>query len=195
LNVDGYDYSWSTDRLWRKNRQPTPVPFCTGIDPDRSWSYMWDTSPSNSPNPCSESPPPTLPTNLTKTTNLIGYRGEHPFQAIESQLLAKYIHTTLPGRGVTPIGYIDFHSYSQMILYPFAYDCDVLPRDAENLAEAAWEAARAARNVHGRYFDVDSACEADPHQPTRKTKSKTKSLQVRYSTLYLSSHFPFPFAS
>jgi len=57
LNVDGYEYSWTTDRLWRKNRQPTPVPFCTGIDPDRSWGYMWDAPGSEifSSNPCSES--------------------------------------------------------------------------------------------------------------------------------------------
>jgi hypothetical protein len=75
--------------------------------------------------------------------------------------MSRYIHTVLPKRGVLPIGYVDFHSYSQEILYPFAYDCDVLPRDAEDLAEAAWGCAKAARNVHGRYFDVDSACEGD----------------------------------
>ena len=75
--------------------------------------------------------------------------------------MSTYIHTTLSERNVLPVGYVDFHSYSQSILYPFAYDCDVLPRDAEDLAEAAWGAAKAARDVHGRYFDVNSACEGD----------------------------------
>ena len=75
--------------------------------------------------------------------------------------MSTYIHTKLAERNVLPIGYVDFHSYSQSILYPFAYDCDVLPRDAEDLAEAAWGAAKAARDVHGRYFDVSSACEGD----------------------------------
>lgn len=98
----------------------------------------------------------------------IGYRGEKPFEAIESKLLAKYISKTLPSQNVNPIGYVDFHSYSQLILYPFAYDCDVLPRDAEDLAEAAWGAAKAARQVHGRYFDVDSACEGDSWDPVKK---------------------------
>ena len=51
-------------------------------------------------------------------------------------------------------------------MYPFAYDCEALPRDAEDLAEAAWGAAKAARNVHGRYFDVDSACEGDNFMST-----------------------------
>lgn len=75
--------------------------------------------------------------------------------------MSTYIRKTLSERNVEPVGYVDFHSYSQAILYPFAYDCEVLPRDAEDLAEAAWGAAKAARNVHGRYFDVDSACEGD----------------------------------
>ena len=74
LNVDGYEYSWTTDRLWRKNRQPTPVPFCTGIDPDRSWGYMWDAPGSEtfSSNPCSES---TLPEKCTFANNRLP-RGE-----------------------------------------------------------------------------------------------------------------------
>jgi extracellular matrix protein 14 len=158
LNVDGYEYSWTTDRLWRKNRQPTPVPFCTGIDPDRSWGYMWDAPGSEtfSSNPCSESAPKKKLNSLTA-----GYRGEKPFQGVESKLMSTYIQKTLSERKVEPVGYVDFHSYSQSILYPFAYDCDVLPRDAEDLAEAAWGAAKAARDVHGRYFDVNSACEGD----------------------------------
>ena len=162
LNVDGYEYSWTTDRLWRKNRQPTPVPFCTGVDPDRSWGYMWDAPGAElrSSNPCSESPPP-KPISSVVLTSHLGYRGEKPFEALESRLMAHYIQKTLPNRSVTPIAYVDFHSYSQAILYPFAYDCSVLPRDAEDLAEAAWGAAKAARNVHGHYFDVDSACEGD----------------------------------
>ena len=109
-------------------------------------------------------PHPLPPLTSKILTFLVGYRGECPFQAKESDLMSHYIHTTLPKRGVIPIGYVDFHSYSQEILYPFAYDCDVLPRDAEDLAEAAWGCAKAARNVHGRYFDVDSACEGDNFQ-------------------------------
>jgi extracellular matrix protein 14 len=158
--VDGYEYSWTTDRLWRKNRQPTPVPFCTGIDPDKSWGYKWNTpgSQTYSTNPCSES-----------------YRGEKPFQALETKHLADYVLKTLRSRNVLPVGYVDFHSYSQAILYPFAYDCATLPRDAEDLAEAAWGAAKAARNVHGRYFNVDSACEGDNFAGTSKV---TKNLFI-----------------
>jgi hypothetical protein len=99
---------------------------------------------------------------LSFCSDAAGYRGEKPFQAIESALMSKYISTTLPKKhNIKTIAYLDFHSYSQSILYPFAYNCDVLPKDAEDIAEAAWGAAKAARTVHGRYFEVNSACEGD----------------------------------
>src|SRR5271170_6569242 len=82
VNVDGYEYSWTTDRLWRKNRQPTPVPFCTGIDPDKSWGYMWDAPGSKAfnSNPCSEST-----SSTSASIDFVGYRGEKAFQAVEAQ--------------------------------------------------------------------------------------------------------------
>jgi hypothetical protein len=113
--------------------------------------------------------------SLKNRINFVGYRGEKAFQAVEAERMATYITKTLPGRKVKPIGYIDFHSYSQMVLYPYAYDCSVLPRDAEDIAEAAWVMAKAAREVHGRYFNVDSACEGDhfntnvPNPPNLET--------------------------
>lgn len=43
-NPDGYEYSWTTDRLWTKNRQPTALSFCTGHNLARGLTENYDES-------------------------------------------------------------------------------------------------------------------------------------------------------
>ena len=38
-NPDGYEYSRTTDRMWRKTRSGSGS--CIGVDPNRNWGYKW----------------------------------------------------------------------------------------------------------------------------------------------------------
>uniref|UniRef100_H2ZHG5 Peptidase M14 domain-containing protein n=1 Tax=Ciona savignyi TaxID=51511 RepID=H2ZHG5_CIOSA len=39
-NPDGYVYTWSDDRMWRKTRSDNGK-FCLGVDPNRNWDINW----------------------------------------------------------------------------------------------------------------------------------------------------------
>lgn len=136
FNPDGYEYTWNVDRLWRKNRQVLADTNCVGIDLDRSFDYEWE---NNNESPCSEN-----------------YNGEFPAQAIEVQLWDKYLNNVKKDYNI--YGFIDFHSYSQEILYPYAYTCDKLPRDFENLLELSYDLSKAIRFESGKQYDVVQAC-------------------------------------
>merc|ERR1719367_77553 len=65
-NPDGYLYTQTTDRLWRKTRSKYPEcpGQCMGVDPNRNWEYEWGTGGSSS-NCCSDtSRGPALPRKL-----------------------------------------------------------------------------------------------------------------------------------
>ncbi|KAG0237637.1 Carboxypeptidase A4 [Actinomortierella wolfii] len=135
LNVDGYAYTWEHNRMWRKNREPTSVPFCPGVDPNRNWGYKWNTG-GSSGNPCNE-----------------GYHGPEAFSAAEPRMMADYIKK----RG-NVLSYIDFHSYSQLWMSPFGADCEQTPKDEEDILEGSIGAAKALHDVHGKKFVVGSVC-------------------------------------
>lgn len=45
VNPDGFVYTQTNDRMWRKNRSPAPSgSSCVGIDENRNWPYQWDVS-------------------------------------------------------------------------------------------------------------------------------------------------------
>ena len=141
LNPDGYLYSWEKDRLWRKNRQPAGSDFCLGIDIDHSFSFQWDETKNH---PCSEP-----------------FQGNRPFEAVESQRLADWAKNETE-HNVEFVGFIDLHSYSQQILYPYSYTCDQDPPTLENLEEVALGLAKAIRTGRkGHSYKVTSACEGN----------------------------------
>lgn len=157
LNPDGYLYSWDTDRLWRKNRQETSLKYCKGIDLDRNFGYKFDGPPSASQsNPCSES-----------------YPGEEAFQATEAKALSDWAENEEANNNVTFIGFLDLHSYSQQVLYPWSYTCDVEPPTLENLEELGVGIAKAIRISSGEEYTVQSACEGNVEFSSKKASATT----------------------
>ncbi len=110
LNPDGYAYTWSNDRMWRKNRRPPPdTSGCYGVDNNRNWGAFWGSGDGSSGQACSET-----------------YRGTGAFSEPENQAMRDFT-LTLPG----VVAYIDIHCYGRHILSPWGY------RQAppENIAE------------------------------------------------------------
>jgi len=54
LNPDGYEYTWSSERMWRKNRSTQNGVVCIGADLNRNYDANWS-GPGASAQPCSES--------------------------------------------------------------------------------------------------------------------------------------------
>lgn len=80
LNVDGYEYTHTTSRLWRKTRGKNAGSSCIGADPNRNFGYQWGGTGASS-NPCSET-----------------YRGDKAFSEIEVKAETDYILANFKGR-------------------------------------------------------------------------------------------------
>ncbi len=108
LNVDGGIYSRTKKKLWRKNRRVNETSG-TGVDNNRNYDYKWGVSGSSS----------------YGDSNV--YHGTEAMSEIENQTVKNLQETY----GFT--GSISFHSYSELVLWPFGYTSYVKAKDHEDL--------------------------------------------------------------
>lgn len=142
LNPDGIEYTWSNDRLWRKSRQHTSMVFCRGFDLDHAFGYEWDAATGHTNDPCSES-----------------YGGDEPWESVEVTALRDWATAQAADNNVDFVGLIDLHAYSQQILFPYSYTCDVEPPNLEKMEELAMGLAKSIRLFSGETYSVKPACQ------------------------------------
>jgi hypothetical protein len=106
MNPDGSEYDVATGsyRSWRKNRQPNAGSTAVGTDLNRNWSFNWGCCGGSSGTFSSET-----------------YRGASAFSAPETQRVRNFVNGRVVG-GVQQITTnIDFHTYSELVLWPYGY--------------------------------------------------------------------------
>ncbi|XP_046971378.1 zinc carboxypeptidase-like [Vanessa cardui] len=152
VNPDGYVYTFTTNRMWRKNRSTQSFTSClasgvsndlsNGVDLNRNFDYAWMTL-GTSDNPCTQV-----------------YAGPAAFSEPETRAISNYIlGLNREGRFIY---FIDFHSYTQLICisYSDVNGTDVLL--AENYADMYEIAARGAakiENSHATRYRVGVAAD------------------------------------
>lgn len=112
LNADGYEFTHTNTRLWRKNRRVNQGSTCIGVDLNRNWEDHWGGGGSSNL-PCSDV-----------------YRGARAASEPETQAVVDFLATL--NRQTTLIGGIDYHAFGQLILRPYGW---CLPREGTCMPE------------------------------------------------------------
>ncbi len=109
VNPDGRHYSQTKDSMWRKNRNPVGSG-CIGVDINRNFDFLWDFPNLFSPDSAVKIHTSTNPCSDT-------YHGTSAFSEAETKNIRWLIDTCSRVRW-----FIDLHSYSELILYPWGDD-------------------------------------------------------------------------
>ncbi|XP_058059273.1 zinc carboxypeptidase-like [Anopheles bellator] len=134
-NPDGLTYTKTTNRQWRKTRQPVND-LCVGADPNRNFDHQWMNGGASSV-PCSDT-----------------FAGTAPFSEPETRAMANYYATIASNINIQ----FSFHSYGQYLLTPFGYSGAPRPSNDADLQRIATVTAAAIQATHGtRYTYGNSA--------------------------------------
>lgn len=114
LNPDGgeYDIATGSYRSWRKNRQPNIGSTAIGTDLNRNWGYKWGCCGGSSSSPSSDV-----------------YRGTAAFSAPETAVVRDFLASRVVGGQQQVKAAIDFHSYSELVIWPYSYTFTDVPVD------------------------------------------------------------------
>lgn len=110
INPDGYEHTWTADRMWRKNRSSYDGGACYGVDTNRNFDAHWSELGSSS-NPCSDT-----------------YHGPSMASEPETQAYSGLIKSNSNRVKMT----VGLHAYGQFFTYPYAYAYQDVPNNAEH---------------------------------------------------------------
>ncbi|CAD0204623.1 unnamed protein product [Chrysodeixis includens] len=97
INPDGYEYSHTDNRMWRKTRSHYPAinDTCYGVDGNRNFDVYWNTFGVSS-DPCSDV-----------------YPGHEPFSEVETRVVRDILQEYVPRIQI----FMDHHSFGNYILF------------------------------------------------------------------------------
>ncbi|KAK4163834.1 putative carboxypeptidase [Cladorrhinum sp. PSN259] len=139
VNPDGFVYTQTNERLWRKNRQTNSGSSCVGRDINRNWNFQWSVTGGASTSPCAED-----------------YKGASASDAPETTALATFLRNIKSSQGLKL--FIDWHSYSQLFMTPYGYSCTARAPKHTELQTLAAGAAAAIKAVYGTTFQYGPIC-------------------------------------
>jgi hypothetical protein len=122
-NPDGYVYTHSTERFWRKNRRDNGDG-TFGVDTNRNWPWAWQFS-----------------TNTSSNT----YGGPAPKSEPETQALDAWVL----GRGDDLVGFLNYHTFNTRVMHSWASTFD-LPPNVDVMGPLARDIALAIEAVNGQ---------------------------------------------
>ncbi|XP_072193462.1 carboxypeptidase O [Excalfactoria chinensis] len=133
LNIDGYIYSWETNRLWRKNRSPHMNGTCYGTDLNRNFNSSWGT----------------LGVSYNCSSEI--FCGTGPESEPETRAVVQLIER----KKSDILCFLTIHSYGQYILTPYGSTTEP-PSNNEELMHVAQAAAAALAEKYGTSYQVGS---------------------------------------
>lgn len=133
VNPDGrvYVQSPSGDAWWRKNRNPNPGKPCKGVDINRNYDFLWSSGIGTSADSCSDV-----------------FKGSAAFSEPETRNVRYMLdHFT------NICCFMDIHSYSQLVLYPWGDDDNQTTDPTMNFQNPVWNGLRGmAGNPYKEYI-------------------------------------------
>uniref|UniRef100_A0A3B4EX11 Carboxypeptidase A1 n=1 Tax=Pundamilia nyererei TaxID=303518 RepID=A0A3B4EX11_9CICH len=134
-NPDGYAFTHTNSRMWRKTRKPNPGSLCVGVDPNRNWKAGFG-GPGSSGNPCSQT-----------------YRGPRAQSESEVNSIVRFVNSH------NIKAFISIHSYSQLLMFPYGYTRTPI-KDYTELDNLAQKAVTDLASLYGTSYKFGSIINA-----------------------------------
>lgn len=129
VNPDGYKYTFQSDRLWRKNRQPYGL--CRGVDLNRNFESNWNGIGASS-DPCA-----------------YDFAGGSAASEPETKVLQQFLKENAASSRIRT--YFSMHSFSQLIMFPYGYKVDRVD-NYDDLKTIGERGSEAIRRTHGKEY-------------------------------------------